>query len=135
MVYKTKYSNLFVNLIFKDGKKSKVQKLLIKFFIDIRSIGINPGFIFIKALSNAMPVVGIKKKKLKGKIVNIPKFISKQQKSAIGLKWIIQNALKKKNKFNNNLAKEFIETADFKSISYKKKLEISIFLEKNIIQN
>jgi small subunit ribosomal protein S7 len=121
-------------LIFKNGKKSKIQKFILLVFLNIKLKGLNPGFIFIKAIYNATPTVTLKRKKVKGKIINIPKLISKKQKSSIGIKWIIKSALGKKAKFNENLANEFIETANFKSSSYKKKIEISKFLETTIIQ-
>jgi len=132
MAYKNYNFNQFLNLLIKKGKKSKIQVFIFRCFLYIKIIGKNPGFVFIKALANVTPIVGIKNKKVKGKMVNIPNLISKKQKNAMGIKWILKSTLEKKNKFCKNLAYELIETAEFRSSSYKKKLEISLFLENNI---
>ena len=134
MTYKNNYNNQFLNLLFKNGKKSKIQKFILNLFLNIKLKGFNPNFIFIKAINNAIPIINLKQKRVKGKVVKVPKFISKNQRSSISIKWIINNAINKKIKFNESLSMEFIDTANFNSSSYKKKIEISKFLESIIIK-
>lgn len=106
-------SNLLYFSLIKNGKKLKAWKILfkfLKFFHDKYNL---PGMLFlIHSILILEPKIWIKKKKIAGKIYEIPIFISSKWSKTIAVRWLILAAKKwKKSNFSESLANEVWDVA------------------------
>lgn len=116
----------FSRLILKKGKLFKVDNLLDNVYLLLsKELGEEPINILNKAIYNIMPIFLLEQKKIGKKVVVRPFFISSDYlRESLGMKWIIDSALKKKGDFVTNLYLEILDAFYDKGITKKKQQDI-----------
>lgn len=120
-------------LLIKKGKASKIgfsyDKVL---FLLVKEIKQNPIKIIQEAVDNIMPIFILKNKKIGKRVILIPSFIlSTYTRRSLGLKWIIEAALKKQGCFYKNFAFEVLEAFYNRGIVKKRQKDLNILVLEN----
>ena len=123
---------LVVNLT-RNGKKLKAWKLFIRFLKIFQRKYNLPGLLFfIHAVLLIEPKIWIKKKKIAGKIYEIPIYISSKWSKSIAVRWLISAAKKwKKSNFADSLAKEVWDASFSRGLANSYKEQIHLTAKKN----
>ena len=129
----------FINLLIKDGKKTKASKLFFEMlwflkkriegrdFTGDKSISKSENFskssfsdlstlyYFSQALQNVMPTLEVRKVRVSGSTYLVPAILYKKRQESLAMKWIIEAAKKKqkssKSNFAQNLADEVYDAS------------------------
>ncbi|HHH54153.1 MAG TPA: 30S ribosomal protein S7 [Bacteroidetes bacterium] len=123
----------FVNNMMWEGKKS----LSYKIFYDAMDIiaektGENPHEVWKKALSNAMPQVEVRSKRIGGATFQIPTEIYQSRKISNGMKWLIKFARARSGKgMADKLSAELIAASKGEGAAVKKKEDTHRMAEAN----
>ena len=120
-------------LILKKGKLSKINLILDKVYLLLsKSLKQNPLIILDEAISNIMPLFILNNKKIGKRVIISPKFIlSDYSRKGIGIKWIVEAALKRKGKFSNNLYLEILEAFNDKGSVKKRQKDLNLVVLTN----
>ena len=102
-----------INKIMLDGKKSTAQKI----FYDALDIAAKKlpeveetEEIFTKAIENARPTVEVRSKRVGGANYQVPREVKRGRQQTLAIRWIVDNARKKKGKpMSQRLAEELID--------------------------
>ncbi len=121
--YNSKLIAKFINCIMCDGKKSTAESIM---YDALTMVGDrtdkDPLKIFEQALDNVRPMVEVKSRRVGGSTYQIPTEIRSSRRTALGIRWIIANSLKRPEKgMSNKLAGEFLDSANNRGASVKKK--------------
>ncbi|CAM9118091.1 unnamed protein product [Choristocarpus tenellus] len=127
------------NLLIRDGKKSKADRLLVSTFSFLeKSYPGESRSIFYRAISNVQPIVGVRlkerrgRKKTSNKVSYLPYSISAARSQNIGIRSLIKASRRHSSKlYYINLAEEFILASQFKGQAIKIKLHIHELAKKN----
>lgn len=123
----------FVNYLMVDGKKS----LAYGIFYDAIEIvseksGENGLEIWKKALSNVMPAVEVKSRRVGGATFQVPMEVRPERKTSLGIKWMIQYSRNRGEKtMKERLAGEIISAAKGEGGAVKKKDDTHRMAEAN----
>jgi ribosomal protein S7 len=120
-------------LILKKGKLSKINLILDKVYLLLsKSLKQNPLIILDEAISNIMPLFILNNKKIGKRVIISPKFILLDySRKGIGIKWIVEAALKRKGKFSNNLYLEILEAFNDKGSVKKRQKDLNLVVLTN----
>lgn len=115
-------------LLIRKGKESKISFLVNKVFLALsKELKQNPFIIINVAINNVMPIFLLKTKKIGKRVIIIPSFIlSVYTRQSLGLKWIIEAALKKKGCFYKNLTNEFLEAFHNRGAVKKRQKDLNL---------
>jgi len=119
-------------LILKQGKLSKISLIIDKaYLLLVKSLKKSPLYILNKAVENIMPLFLLNNKKIGKRVIISPSFIlSDYSRKAIGIKWIVEAALKRTGSFHKNLALEILEAFHNRGSVKKRQRDLnSIVLE------
>jgi small subunit ribosomal protein S7 len=102
-----------INKIMLDGKKSTAQKI----FYDALDIAAKKlpeveetEEIFTKAIENARPTVEVRSKRVGGANYQVPREVKRGRQQTLAIRWIVDNARKKKGKpMSQRLAEELVD--------------------------
>ena len=102
-----------INKIMLSGKKSVAQRI----FYDALDLAHQklPDVedqveIFTKAIENARPLVEVRSKRVGGANYQVPREVKRQRQQSLAIRWIIENARKKKGKpMSRRLAEELVD--------------------------
>lgn len=135
-VYNSRLVTRFINRVMEDGKKALAQKLVYKAFDQIeKTAGRNPLITFEVAISNIMPKVEVKPRRIGGASYQIPIEVRGDRREALAIRWIIGAAKTRPNKeyhtFDQKLAAELLDAASGKGLAIKKKEDIQRAAEAN----
>lgn len=113
---------LFRKTFLKKGEACQNNLLIDRaFLILVKDLKKNPMFILEKAVFNIMPFFVLKNKKIGKRSIVIPFFLlSEVKRKIVGIRWIIEAAVKRSGNLSNNLALE-ISDAFYNRGSVKKK--------------
>eukprot|EP00834_Sanchytrium_tribonematis_P002398 NODE_73_length_24441_cov_0.672952.p13 type:complete len:188 gc:universal NODE_73_length_24441_cov_0.672952:16013-15450(-) len=125
----------FTSLLMKDGKKQKALNQVLSALDFIVQEETNKSGQAVpsstshalktleKAVGNAQPIVGLKRRKMKNKIEIQPRPLSEKQGKRLSLLWIIKEASKRKDKisYSHKLGIEIMDAASGKSNAIQKK--------------
>ncbi len=123
----------FVNNLMWEGKKG----VAFKIFYDAMDIiaektGENPHEVWKKALSNAMPQVEVRSKRIGGATFQIPTEIYQSRKISNGMKWLIKFARARSGKgMADKLSAELIAASKGEGAAVKKKEDTHRMAEAN----
>lgn len=123
----------FVNNLMMSGKKSTAFKL----FYDAMDIikertQMDEHAIWKKALTNAMPQVQVKARRIGGATFQIPQEIRAKRKMMFGMKWLVRFARERSGKgFAEKLAAELIAASKGEGASVKRKEDTHRMAEAN----
>ena len=108
------------------GKKTVAQNLVYQALEEIeKTAGKNPLTVFEAAISNVMPRMEVRPRRIGGASYQIPVDVRGDRKEALAVRWIIEAARNRSNKeyhtFDKKLAAEFLDASEGKGAAIKKK--------------
>ncbi len=123
----------FMNVVMLSGKKSTAEQIVYGAFDLIQQRkGDDPLEIFRKAVENVRPVVEVKSRRVGGATYQVPVEIRTERRNALAIRWLISYARKRNEKtMRECLAAEFMEAADNRGASVKKKEDTHRMAEAN----
>ena len=132
-VYNSKLITRVINKIMLDGKKGLAQKILYQSFDLVKEkTKKEPLDVFKKALSNVMPNIELKVRKIGGSNYQIPIETSEDRRMVLGLRWIINySRLRNEKTIIEKLANEIIDAANGTGSSVKKREDTRKMAEAN----
>jgi small subunit ribosomal protein S7 len=121
--YNSKLVSKFIKSIMKDGKKSIAESILYDAMDIIGKKTSEPAIkIFEQALENAKPMIEVKSRRVGGSTYQVPTEIRPSRRTALGIRWIIDFAIKRSEKgMANKLSAELLDAANKRGASIKKK--------------
>lgn len=122
-----------INSIMLDGKKGTAQSIVYGAFDIIeKQTGENPLEVFEKAMSNIMPVVEVKARRVGGANYQVPVEVRAERKQTLGIRWLTKYTRARGEKtMAERLAKELMDAANNAGASVKKKEDTHKMAEAN----
>ena len=112
-----------INSIMLDGKKGTAQAIVYGAFDMIKEqTGEEPLEVFEKAMSNIMPVLEVKAKRIGGANYQVPVEVRPERRQTLGLRWLTKYIRARGERtMAERLAKELMDAANNTGASVKKK--------------
>ena len=132
-IYNSKLISRLVNKVMVDGKKGIAQGIIYDAFdlIETRTER-QPMEVFEEALSNVMPLLELKARRVGGSNYQVPVEVSEERRLTLGLRWIVNySRLRHEKTMVERLAGEVIDAANGTGASVKKKDDIHRMAEAN----
>ena len=122
-----------INSIMIDGKKGVAQKIVYDAFDMIKAeTGSDPLEVFEKAMSNIMPQVEVKARRVGGANYQVPIEVRPDRRQTLGLRWLTMFTRKRGERtMAERLAKELMDAANETGASVKKKEDTHRMAEAN----
>jgi small subunit ribosomal protein S7 len=123
----------FINRIMWDGKKAVATQI----FYDAcdqaaEKLSIQSAEVFVKALENVRPSVEVRSKRVGGANYQVPREVSPKRAQSLGIRWIVDNARKKKGMpMAKRLATEFVDACNNTGTSVQWKENVHKMAEAN----
>ncbi|HMS56438.1 MAG TPA: 30S ribosomal protein S7 [Fimbriimonadaceae bacterium] len=122
-VYGNEMMQRFINRMMLDGKKSTSEKI---FYGAIKQLeektGENGGDVFDKALSNVMPNVEVRPRRVGGQTYQVPMEVRPERRRTLALRWLVTLARKRSGKsMTEKLANELLDAFNNTGSAVKKK--------------
>ena len=132
-LYKSEILQRFINKVVGRGKKSIAEGIIYDSFEIIKKkTGEDPYKVFVKALSNAKPVLEVKSRRVGGSTYQVPVEVKPEKQEAIAMMWIINFARARKGiPFAQKLALELIDAYQNTGSTIKKKEDTHKMAEAN----
>ncbi|XP_078347925.1 small ribosomal subunit protein uS7-like isoform X2 [Oculina patagonica] len=150
-VFDNEVVNKFVNCMMWDGKKSLSQKIFKMAMEEVKKeqlrkqresskpelIETDPLQIFLAAVENSKPVIGVTGMKRGGKVYQVPMPLTPQRRRFLAMKWLITAARDQQKKINKNarmykkLSKELMDAYNNQGTVIRKKQELHKRAEDN----
>ena len=133
----TKYNNIiiskFINHTMKDGKRFLAQRVIYDAFDIIeKQTKRDPLSVFEKALENTAPRVETKPTRVGGATYQVPREVDEKRGQFLAMKWILDQAKKRKGKpMADKLAEEIIMASKNEGAAVKKKIDTERMAEAN----
>ncbi len=131
--YNDKIVSRFVNNIMRDGKKSTARKIVYDAFDIIHAkTEEEPLSVFKKALSNVMPVLEVRSRRVGGATYQVPVEVREERRMALAIRWIKTYAKQRRDKsMTMKLASELMAAAKGDGSSVKKRDDTHRMAEAN----
>ncbi len=131
-----KYNNVFIsrliNCVMLEGKKSVAEKIVYGAFEIITKQGKEPIQVYKTALENVKPMLELKSRRIGGANYLIPVEVSPERRLSLAIRWIVNSARERKEKFMaEKLANEILSAASNEGGAVKKKEETHKMAEAN----
>ena len=132
-IYNSKLVTRLINKIMIDGKRGIAQTILYDAFDMIETkTGRNPMEVFEQALSNIMPMLELKARRVGGSNYQVPVEVSAERRLTLGLRWLVNYArLRNEKTMEQRLANEITDAANGSGASVKKRDDIHRMAEAN----
>jgi small subunit ribosomal protein S7 len=132
-IYQSKLVTKIVNSIMIDGKKGTAQSILYGAFNRVKEVtGREPIEVFNEALSNIMPVLEVRSRRIGGQNYQVPVEVRTSRKTTLGLRWLINYArLRNEKTMEERLAKEIMDAANGQGAAVKKREDVHRMAEAN----
>lgn len=135
-IYNSRLVTRFINRVMVDGKKTVAQNLVYKALAEMeKKTGKNPVSLFETAITNAMPKMEVKPRRIGGASYQIPVEVRGDRREALAIRWLITAARARSNKeyhtFDQKLVVELLDAADNKGTAIKKKEDMLRAAEAN----
>jgi small subunit ribosomal protein S7 len=123
----------FVNSLMYDGKKSTAYSTFYDALTKVEDKTKENGLeTWKKALTNVMPAVEVKSRRVGGATFQIPNEVRPERKTALGIKWLISYArVRNEKSMADKLASEIIAAAKGEGASVKKRDDVHRMAEAN----
>jgi small subunit ribosomal protein S7 len=132
-----KYGDLviskFINSLIRDGKKSTAERVLYGAFASIEEkTKTDPLKVFKKAVDNVKPAIEVKSRRVGGATYQVPVEVRHERKTSLAIRWLITYARERAEKtMTEKLAAEFMDAANNRGASFKKKEDVHKMAEAN----
>lgn len=132
-IYQSKLVTRIVNSIMVDGKKGTAQTILYGAFNRVKEVtGREPIEVFNEALSNIMPVLEVRSRRIGGQNYQVPVEVRPSRRQTLGLRWLINYArLRNERTMEERLAKEIMDAANGTGAAVKKREDVHRMAEAN----
>ncbi|MFI3284978.1 MAG: 30S ribosomal protein S7 [Erysipelotrichaceae bacterium] len=132
-IYNSKLVSRLINKIMIDGKKGVAQSILYNAFDIVEAkTERQPMEVFEQALSNVMPLLELKARRVGGSNYQVPVEVSEERRLTLGLRWLVNySRLRHEKTMEQRLAGEIIDAANGTGASVKKKDDIHKMAEAN----
>ena len=131
--YNSKILSRFINKVMLDGKKSVAEQVTYG-ALDIiaEKTGRDPYEIFQQALSNAMPLVEVRPRRVGGATYQVPMEVRPDRRQAMGMRWLIGFARARGGRsMEEKLAGELLDAANNTGATIKKREDTHKMAEAN----
>ena len=132
-IYNSKLVTRLINKLMLDGKKNVAQDILYNAFDIVEAkTGRQPMEVFEQALSNIMPLLELKVRRVGGANYQVPVEVSAERRLTLGLRWIVNYArLRNEKTMEQRLAAEIMDAANGSGASVKKREDTHKMAEAN----
>jgi small subunit ribosomal protein S7 len=132
-IYNSKLISRLVNKVMVDGKKGIAQGIIYDAFDLVEEkTERQPMEVFEEALSNVMPLLELKARRVGGSNYQVPVEVSEERRLTLGLRWIVNySRLRHEKTMVLRLAGEIIDAANGTGASVKRKDDIHRMAEAN----
>jgi small subunit ribosomal protein S7 len=132
-VYNSVLIQRFINKMMHDGKKSVAESIFYGALVRVEEkSGKNPLEVFSQAMKNVTPAVEVRSRRVGGATYQVPTEVRPERKTALAIRWMIDNARKRNEKtMVDKLASEFMEAARGSGTAVKKKEDTHRMAEAN----
>ena len=132
-IYNSKLVTRLINKLMLDGKKSVAQDILYNAFDIVEAkTGRQPMEVFEQALSNIMPLLELKVRRVGGANYQVPVEVSSERRLTLGLRWLVNySRLHHEKTMEQRLAAEIMDAANGTGASVKKKDDTHKMAEAN----
>ncbi|MBI3818372.1 MAG: 30S ribosomal protein S7 [Planctomycetes bacterium] len=133
-VYNSKLATKIVNKIMGEGKKTTAQAVFYQ-ALDLaqkKLAGAEKLDIFTKAIENVKPQVEVRSRRVGGATYQVPREVRKNRQQSLAVRWLVENARKKKGKpMSVRLAEEFVDAFNNTGASVMQKDNVHKMAEAN----
>ena len=131
--YNSRLVTKFINSMMLKGKKSISESILYEALALIGSkVNEEPIRVFEKAVENVKPVVEVKSRRVGGSTYQVPVEIRSDRRTALAIRWIIQNTHSRNEKsMKEKLTAELMDAFNGRGASVKKKEDTHRMAEAN----
>ena len=132
-IYNSKLVTRLINKLMLDGKKNVAQDILYNDFDIVEAkTGRQPMEVFEQALSNIMPLLELKVRRVGGANYQVPIEVSSERRLTLGLRWLVNySRLRHEKTMEQRLAAEIMDAANGTGASVKKKEDTHKMAEAN----
>lgn len=132
-LYNSKLVTRLINKIMFDGKRGVAQTILYNAFKRIETKTGQPAMdVFATAITNIMPEVELKVRRVGGQNYQVPTEVSVERKTTLGLRWLVNySRLRNEKTMEERLAAEIIDAANGTGASVKKRDDTHKMAEAN----
>ena len=131
--FNSKILSRFINKVMLDGKKSVAEQVTYG-ALDIiaEKTGRDPYEVFQQALSNAMPLVEVRPRRVGGATYQVPMEVRPDRRQAMGMRWLIAYARARGGRsFEEKLAGELMDASNNTGATIKKREDTHKMAEAN----
>lgn len=132
-IYNSKLVTRLINKLMYDGKRGQAQTILYNAFARIEEKTKQPAMdVFATAITNIMPEVELKVRRVGGQNYQVPTDVSPERKTTLGLRWLVNySRLRNERTMEERLAAEIIDAANGTGASVKRRDEVHKMAEAN----
>ncbi|MDO5085506.1 MAG: 30S ribosomal protein S7 [Erysipelotrichaceae bacterium] len=132
-MYSSKVVTKLINKVMLDGKKGTSQRIVYGAFDLIKErTDQDPLEVFEKAMSNIMPVLEVKARRVGGANYQVPIEVRADRRETLGLRWLVRySRLRGEKGMTEKLAKEIMDAANNTGASVKKREDTHKMAEAN----
>lgn len=132
-IYNSVVVTKLINQVMLDGKRGVAQKAVYDAFDIIREkTGREPGEVFEQAMSNIMPVLEVKARRVGGATYQVPIEIRAERRQTLALRWLVSYARSRSERtMSARLAGEIMDAANSAGNAFKKKEDTHKMAEAN----
>lgn len=133
-IYNSVIVTKFINKLMYDGKKSISEKIFYDALkhIETKLEGQKGIDVFNKAIENIKPILEVKSKRVGGATYQVPIEVGVKRQLSLAIRWLVDYSRKRNEKsMYLKLAGEFMDAAESKGASYKKKEDTYKMAEAN----
>lgn len=131
----TENQEKFINYLMQDGKKSIARKIfadMLKSITEKTAGKKNAVEVFNLALSNVMPNVEVRAKRVGGAVYQVPREVPPKRQLSLAIRWLVQTCRKKSGKpMAEQLASEVLNASEMNGDAYKKKEDVHRMAQAN----
>lgn len=132
-IYNSEVITKLINQIMQDGKKGTAQTIVYEAFDIIKEkLGQDPAEVFTQALSNIMPVLETKARRVGGSTYQVPIEVRPERRQTLGLRWLVTITRKRSERtMKERLAAELMDAFNNTGGAVKKKEDVHRMAESN----
>ena len=132
-IYHSKLVTRLINKLMYDGKRGTAQTILYNAFERIEAKTKQPAMdVFATSISNIMPEVELKVRRVGGQNYQVPTDVSPERKTTLGLRWLVNySRLRNERTMEERLAAEIIDAANGTGASVKRRDDTHKMAEAN----
>ena len=132
-LYNDKVVTKLINNVMLDGKKGVAQKIVYGAFEKVEDKAGKPALeVFEKAMSNIMPVLEVKARRIGGATYQVPIDVRVDRRQALALRWLVAFSRKRGEKtMKDRLANEILDASNNTGAAVKRREDMHKMAEAN----